>query len=190
MKKVVVTALCVVSIVCLSVHGFASDWPRFLGPSATGISTETGINKSWNEKPPKELWRLNLTDGGFAGPAAAGGKVFIIDHKGTNDIVRALDLTTGEEAWAFTYSEPGASNFGFARSTPAVDNGKVYTLSRSGQLHCLNAADGKKIWSKNIVAEYKGKAPKWLMSMSPAIDGDKLVMTPGGPNALVVTLNK
>lgn len=190
MKNVIVRALCVVSIVCLSVHGFASDWPRFLGPGGTGISPDTGINKAWNEKAPKELWRLPLTDDGHAGPAVADGKLYIVDHKGANDIVRALDLNTGKEVWTFEYPEDGKSNHGFARATPAIDNGKVYTLSRSGLVHCLAAADGKKVWSRNIVTDFKGKVPKWMIVMSPVVDGDKLIVAPGGPNALVVALNK
>ena len=186
----IVRTLCVVSIVCLSVHGSASDWPRFLGPGGAGTSADTGINEAWNEKAPKELWRLPLTDDGHAGPSVAAGKLYIVDHKGANDVVRALDLNTGEQVWSFEYPEGGGSNHGFARATPTIDNGKVYTLSRSGLLHCLAADDGKKIWGRNIIADFKGRVPQWLVAMSPVIDGDKLIVAPGGPNALIVALNK
>ena len=188
--KVVCKVLCVVVTVCLSLSVFAADWPLFRGPNADGISPDTGINKSWKEKPPKQLWKYDLSDDGFAGPSAAGGKVFIIDHIERDDVVRALDLNTGEQAWEFKYPEAGKSDWGFARSTPVISDGKVYTLSRSGTLHCLNAADGTKVWSLNIITDLNGQAPKWKVSMSPVIDGNKLIVTPGGKKSMVVALNK
>jgi len=178
------------AIISLSVSAYAADWPQFRGPNGTGISSETGINKSWKTKPPEVLWTMPLSDDGFAGPAVAEGKVFIIDHKRPNDVVRALDINTGEQLWAFQYPEIGGSNYGFARSTPAINGGKVYTLSRSGLLHCLSAADGAKVWSRNIIADFHGRPPKWQVAASPIIDGDKLIVAPGGQGAAVVALDK
>src|SRR5471030_570362 len=83
----------------------AADWPHFRGPDANGASSEKGINKDWKAKPPKELWKISMTDNGFAGPAIAAGKVFIIDHSGGEDIVRAIDFKTGKEVWRFAYAD-------------------------------------------------------------------------------------
>ncbi len=91
----------------------ASDWPQFRGPNANGISLEKGIDKNWNQKPPKELWRVPMSDDGFAGPCAAGGRVFIIDHIGKADIVRAIDVATGKDVWRYTYEDRDGANFGY-----------------------------------------------------------------------------
>ncbi|MHC4290411.1 MAG: hypothetical protein ACYSO3_06245, partial [Planctomycetota bacterium] len=76
-------------MLCLVICGFprlalAADWPRFLGPNANSISSEDGINKDWSSKPPKELWRISLTDEGYSGPAVKGDVLYILDHKETN----------------------------------------------------------------------------------------------------------
>ena len=186
------STLCVaLAVVCVGVFAFAGDWPRFLGPDANGISAEKGINKAWNEKKPAQLWTFKLSDGGFAGPSVADGKVFIIDRQGDNDVVRALEFATGKPVWEYPYPEPGKPDQGsFARATPTFDNGKLYTLSRLGLLNCLNAKDGKKIWAVNIKDTFKGQMPKWQYSMSPVIDGPNVIVVPGGPDAAVAVLNK
>ncbi|MCL4500068.1 MAG: PQQ-binding-like beta-propeller repeat protein [Chloroflexi bacterium] len=189
MKRMVFLAL-VAMLILTGVMAYAADWPVFRGPNGDGISTETGINKSWNQKPPKKLWETDMHDNGYAGPSVAGGKVFIIDHRGDSDILRAIDITTGELAWQYAYKDASKDNFGFARSTPAVDSGRVYTLSRLGTVNCLDAKTGKKICSRNICKDFNGKKPNWDYAMSPFIDGNKIILVPGGPDACVVALDK
>ncbi len=167
-----------------------SDWPRFRGPKGDGISTETGINKKWSARAPKPLWKVDLRDNGYAGPAVAGGKVYIIDHVGSQDVVRALDLKTGAEVWSYAYEDTAGANYGYARSTPTISGGKVYTVSRLGVVNCLDAAGGKKIWSRDVCADFGSERPSWDISGSPVIDGDRVVLAPGGRNAAIVALNK
>ena len=169
----------VLSAVLIPVTAFAADWPRFLGPNGDGISPETGINKDWARKPPKMLWKVRMSDGGYAGPSVADGKVFIIDHKGSNDIVRAINIKTGKDVWTSPYQDSPRENRGFARSTPTVAGGGLYTLSRLGVLNCFLLKNGTKVWSLDIKKEFRGRLPKWQMAMSPFVDGDKLILVPG-----------
>jgi len=166
------------------------EWPQFLGPNANGFSPEKGINKDWTKKPPAVLWKFEMSDGGYAGPSVADGKVFIVDHKEKKDIVRALDLQTGTEVWNFAYDEAIGNNYGFTRCTPVYNNGKVYTVSRVGMVHCLDAKTGAKVWVKNIITDFGGQRPQWDLSMSALVDGDKVILCPGGKDAAVVALNK
>ena len=182
-------------MLCLALCGpvfpaFGDDWPRFLGPNANSISTETGVNKNWNEKPPKELWRIPMTDEGYSGPAVKENILCILDHKETNDIVRAIDVATGEDIWNYAYPEPGRENHGFTRCTPTIDNGMVYTISRSGVVHCLNLADGTKVWRADVMADHGGEPPRWGASNSAYIDGDQLITIGAGENSHVVALDK
>jgi outer membrane protein assembly factor BamB len=167
----------------------AADWPHFRGPDSNGIAPDKGINKDWKAKPPKQLWSVDMGDNGFAGPIVAAGKVFIIDHAGGDDVVRAIDLASGKEAWKFTYADPGRDNYGFAHSSPAFDNGKLYTLSRTGHLHCIDAAKGAKLWDSNLRVDYQGQTGNWEYAASPIVDGNKLIVCPGGKNG-VVALDK
>ncbi len=186
-----VTSFVILIGVWLSIAACASDWPQFRGPSANGISPDKGINKNWGQKPPKMLWQTPMGDDGYAGPSVAGGKVFIIDHKGKeSDVVRAVDITTGKDVWHYSYPDTQGPNYGFSRATPAIDAGKVYVFGRMGLLTCLDAKTGKKVWSRDTFADFKGKKPGWLYAMSPVVDGNQVIVSPGGPDAGMVALNK
>jgi outer membrane protein assembly factor BamB len=177
------------TIVAATVQGGA-DWPQYRGPNTDGISPEKGINKNWAAKPPKMLWKVDLTDGGYSGPAVSGGMVYIIDHEGDQDIVRALSLADGQEAWRYAYGDTDQGNYGYARSTPTVSGGKVYTVSRLGVANCLNAKTGDLVWTRNVVGDYGSQRPQWDLAHSPVIDGQKLILCPGGQNAGMVALDK
>ena len=120
-----------------SLSATAADWPNFRGPNQNGISPEKGINTNWAASEPPLLWSTPLHDKGYAGPAVARGLVYVIDHEGTTDIVRAFALTSGKPVWQFAYEAPGNENYGFARATPTVDEGRIFTISRNGLIHCL-----------------------------------------------------
>jgi len=179
-------------VLCLAIPAalFAADWPRFLGPDGTGIAPDTGINKDWNQRPPKELWRFAMSDSGCSGPSVAGGRVYIIDHQGEDDVVRALDLSTANEVWKFAYAAPTQEDYGYARATPTIAEGKVYTLGRTGLVYCLDDQTGTEVWHRNIQADFGGQMPGWGYSMSVTVDGDAVVLCPGGPDASVVKLDR
>ena len=142
---------------CATAVAFGADWPRFRGPNGDGISPETGINKNWSQKPPKVLWTLKMSDNGYAGPAVAGGRMFIMDHQGQSDVLRAIDMATGSQVWEALCPDPEKDNYGFARCTPTIDDGKVYTLTRIGVVSCHDAKDGKPIWSRDIKKDFDGQ---------------------------------
>ncbi len=78
-----------------------------------------------------------------------------------------------------------------ARSTPTIDDGRVYAINPNGSLVCCDAATGKQIWHKDLKSDFGGnKADSWGYSESVLIDGDRLICTPGGDKATVVALNK
>jgi len=166
-----------------------SDWPRFRGPAGDGISTERGIRKDWKARPPAILWRVDMGDDGYAGPSVAGGTVFIVDHQGENDVVRALDLKTGKERWRCPYAEGSRNVYGFARATPTVANGRVYTLSREGRLLCLDARNGRLVWQVHLKADLKGESPMWGYAAPPLLDGKRLIVWPGGKQGAMAALD-
>jgi outer membrane protein assembly factor BamB len=167
----------------------AADWPHFRGPASNGIAPDTGINKHWAAKAPAKLWRLKLSDQGHGGPAVAGGKVFFIDHVGGDDIVRAVSLADGKDLWQHRYPDATLANYGFTRSTPAVDGDRVYTVSRQGKVHCLKAATGQVVWALDLVKDLGCKRPGWDYASSPLIDGERLILVPGGDKS-VAAVNK
>lgn len=176
-------------LLLLGMQVFAADWPYFLGPNRNGISPETGINKTWKTRAPKVLWTFPMGDQGYAGPSVAGNVLYILDHAGDQDIVRALNLTNGKQIWEYRYQDARRNNYGFSRATPVVAGGKVYTISRLGLVHCLDAKSGKKIWSRSLVKDLGGRKPTWDYSMSVLLDGKKAIVVPGAPNGAVAALD-
>lgn len=163
----------------------AADWPQYRGPDANGTAPDKGINKDWKAKTPRQLWRVDLGPGsGFGGPAVAKGVVYIIDHKSGNDILRTFDLQTGKPGWEFSYADQDKENWGFTRATPCINEGRVYTTSYLGKVHCLDAATGKLIWMRNL-SEFGGQMPGWGYAVSPIIQGNTLLVCPGGKENLV-----
>lgn len=167
-----------------------SDWPRFLGPAATGMSSERGINRDWQAHPPKLLWKIPMGDHGYACPSAAGDLVYIVDHDGSRDIVRALRLADGTEVWRFPYEETNQNKYGFARATPTIESGRVYTCSRSGRVHCVDARTGALIWKHDLIADFGGEHPMWDYAASPVVDGRRLLLCAGGAKGTIVAVDK
>ncbi len=179
-------------VVALTVAGsvLAADWPHWRGPDHDGLAPDTGINKDWNNNPPEVLWQTPMHDGGYAGPSVADGRVFIIDHEGAEDVVRAIDLQTGEDLWKTRYPDLAKANYGYSRSTPVYDNGRLYAVSFLGKVTCLDAADGQIIWQVDMPGQLGGRIPTWGYAMSALIDGDRVVVVPGAANGCVAVLDK
>ncbi len=179
----------IMASVLVNISVWADDWPRFLGSEANSMSSETGINKDWNNNPPKECWRVAMTDEGFSGPAIKDGVVYLHDHLDSNDVIRTLDAKDGREIWRYSYPEEGAENHGFTRATPTVENNRVYTISRTGVVHCLDTAKGELIWRADVMKRHGGEPPEWGAANSALIDGDRLIAIAAGQDSHVVALD-
>lgn len=177
-------AVCLAAFVLSVSACFAADWPHWRGPTANGIAPDTEINKDWKAKPPALLWRVDLSDKGYAGPCVAEGRVYIVDHEGEQDVVRCLSLADGQEIWRYAYPDAAGESYGFARATPAVSEKKVYTLSRLGTVNCLNALTGERLWSRHLVTDLGGRKPGYDYCASPIVDDQQLILMIGGDHLL------
>ena len=110
-----------------------------------------------------------------------------------NEFVAALAVNDGSQVWT-TQSARSApiagNNYPGARSTPTVDGERLYALGSDGDLVCLETATGQLRWQKNLRSDFGGKPGNWAYAESPLVDGDVLVVTPGGSQATMVALNK
>lgn len=99
--------------------------------------------------------------------------------KVAEDVVLCLDLNTGKTLWKC--KAPGEAVGRMASSTPCVANGRVYALG-SAQFYCVDAKDGKLLWSVPLPA----KAP----ASSPMVVDGVLVMNTGKLAAFDATTGK
>lgn len=179
----------------------ATDWPVFHGPKGDNISTETGLLNSWPKDGPTLLWQAkdigNTEFPGYSSVTIADGIAYTTGNvkqndndKAVNSVVFALDTKTGKELWKYDNGPGWTGHYPGDRSTPTVDDGRVYAFSSRGMLVCLDAKTGKEFWKRDLIKEYEATLPVWAYAESPVVDGDKLVCWPGGKKASVVALNK
>jgi len=158
------------------------------------MSRETGLMQSWPKDGPPLAWRVTGLGGGDGAPAVADGKLFVMGTQGDAEAVMALSEKDGKALW----SKPLGAKFSQRMPqsqegpgcTPTVDGDRLYVLSMSGELTCLQVSDGEIVWQRSLTKDFGGQVPVWSYRESPLVDGDKLVCTPGGPEALLVALNK
>jgi len=171
---------------------YAADWPQWRGPDRTGLSRETGLLRSWPPEGPKLVWKAEGLGGGYSTPSIANKRIFGMGYVEDAEVVWALATDNGQRIWG-TRIASANHEIGYdegPRSTPTVDGDRLYALGVSGDLVCLNVTDGKLLWRKNLVREFGGHVPGWGYSESPLVDGEKVVVTPGGREATLVALNK
>ena len=170
----------------------AKDWPQWRGPNRDGKSTETGVIKNWETHPPKLLWMGEGMGGGYAGVAVVGDRIYTTgDLAAAGQGVVAVNAKDGKVVWSTPITD-GAPKHGFegARCTPTVEGGLLWVTTSNGMVACLDTG-GKVLWKKDFGEEWGGKMMSgWGFSESVLIDGDKAVCTPGGPDAMMVALDK
>ena len=182
------------SVMCCAVAAVhAADWPQWQGPDRNRTSKETGLLKEWPAGGPRLIWTANELGTGYGSMSVAGNRVYLQGARGDKSVVIALNRADGKEVWAKALgpietkmrSDRGAG----PRGTPTVDGDRLYVLTENGDLACLKT-DGAILWQLNILKEFGGPQLQWLVSESPLIDGPHLVVTPGGPGAGMVKLDK
>lgn len=175
-----------------SIRAKVGEWPQWRGQDRTGLSQEKGLLKSWPEGGPKLLWKVTGVGGGYSTPSVVGGRIFGMGYRGEDEVVWARDARSGQEVWTSSGIAPANRRVGYAegsRCTPTIDGARMYALGVSGDLVCLETATGKEVWRKNLINDFGGRLPNWGYCESPLVDGEKLIVTPGGQKTLVA-LNK
>ena len=171
-------------------EGLGGSWPNFRGPNHDAVSAEAvGLARSWPPGGPKVLWSLDV-GAGYAGPAVARGRVYLLDHdeRRKADVLRCLSLADGKEIWQRWYSNPLRRQHGVSRTIPAVTDKYVVTLGPGGHVLCVDADTGRDRWSIDLVAEYGTTVPEWYAGQCPLIDDGRAIIAPAG-SALMIAVD-
>ncbi|MGB7217826.1 MAG: PQQ-binding-like beta-propeller repeat protein, partial [Vicinamibacterales bacterium] len=167
-----------------------SDWASFLGPLHNGVSPETKLSRTL---PPPLVWEFPKGTG-YASPAVAGGRLVFLHRLGNEEIVECLHPETGSSLWRFRYPTAFEDRYGYnngPRSSPVIDEGRVFTTGAEGKLHCLDLMSGTVVWRRDLRAEYMVPQDFFGTASTPLVEGRLLVINvgaPGGPS--VVGLDK
>lgn len=185
------------------------DWPNWLGPYGDGTWREDGIIDAVPGEGLKTVWRAEI-NGGYSGAVVSDGKLYVMDFvkgeeperttdgapvvsKGPSGLERILCLNSesGEKLWEHSYTTTlDVSYPGGPRTSPVLDDGRLYCLGTMGQLLCLDPASGKVHWEMNLAKEFDAKPPIWGYAANPLIVGEQLICLAGGEGSGVVALNK
>ena len=163
------------------------DWPQWRGPNRDDVSAETGLLQKWPDGGPKKVWTVSGLGGGYSTPSVAAGKIFGMGKIDADEHIWALNEADGSPAWSVSIGTAAKVGYGEGgRSTPTYANEKVYTVSMSGDLVCVNAKDGSPVWKKSYTKDFGGKVQSWGFSESVLVDGDAVIATPGSAAAAIV----
>ena len=164
-------------------------WPQFRGPDRNGFATGTQLARSWGAAGPRQLWSIEVGDG-YAGPAISRGRVYLMDYDPTNhrDALRCLSLADGRELWRYSYPVSVKRNHGMSRTVPAVAEKFVVAMGPKCHVLCCDAITGELIWSLDLVREFGATVPEGYAGQCPLIDGDQVILAPGGADALLIAV--
>ncbi|WDI42848.1 outer membrane protein assembly factor BamB family protein [Bremerella sp. P1] len=172
----------------------ANDWPQWQGLHRDAISQETGLMKTWPSDGPELAWRVTELGGGDSTPSIADGRIFGMSNRGEDEVVWALSEKNGEPLWVSklgpAYDQDMPQSKEGPGCTPTVDGKLLFVMGMAGNVACLNVEDGSIVWQRDLKEDFGGTIPRWSYRESPLIDGEKMIVTPGGNKATIVALDK
>jgi outer membrane protein assembly factor BamB len=166
-----------------------ADWPQWRGPNRDGKSSETGLMKSWPEEGPELLWSTNGIGKGWAPPSVAGNAIYVLGLVGSEEVLFALALD-GKLRWKTPCGAGWTKSNSGSRCQPTVLKNRLYVVTSMVQVSCLDAADGRIVWSVDAMDKFGGVNRSYGNAESPLVVDDKVIVTAGGTNASIVALNK
>lgn len=177
-------------VVCVSVLR-ADDWPQWRGPARDGRSAEPGALSDWSRHAPRLDWIVDGMGRGYASVAVVDGRLYTTGNFDDGQGVIAVDARTGQTLWrrTVTSGNPQHSYEG-SRCTPTVDGDRLYIITSDGRIACLKTDDGDIAWAHDFQQWGGRMMSHWGYSESPLVDGDRVICTPGGDDAMLVALDK
>jgi outer membrane protein assembly factor BamB len=167
-----------------------AGWPHFRGAGYDGRSGERGLADSWPLQGPPVLW-IKDVGAGYSGLIARGERIYTQGQGLTEQSLFALDADSGQTIWAHGYRWPyqAAGMFPGPRATPTWANGRIYFAAPDGLVGCVDAKDGRAIWSVHVMQKFKGRGVMFGYACSPVVEGGLVILSVGGEGASVVALD-
>ena len=165
-----------------------ANWREWGGPQRNFLTTSTGLfkagNTAWMSTPPKKLWERALGDG-YSAIAVEGAILYTGYRNGGNDVFAALDANSGKTLWEYAYAAPFKNDYAEGvgpgpYAMPQIIGDRVVTASGIGQIHSLNKADGKPVWSLDLYQNYGGNQLGFGYSSHALPYKDALIIAAGG----------
>jgi len=180
------------SVAFLAGENTGEDWPRFLGPRANGISSETGLLDKWTSNGPPVLWEIKIGTG-YGAPAVLGNRLVLHHRIGDEEVVECVAADTGKSLWHFNYPSQFIDPYGYnngPRCSPVLASNFCYTFGAEGKLICLEMATGKLVWQRDTAADFNVPNAFFGVGSTPILEGGLLIVMVGGqPNSGMVAFD-
>jgi outer membrane protein assembly factor BamB len=190
MRKALFTAIIGFTL-ALAAIAVADDWPQFLGPDRTGVYKGAPLSESWPTAGPRVAWRKTV-GAGFAGPVVVQNRLILFHRVAKEEVVESFDAKTGANQWRYAYPTTYRDDFGFdegPRAVPVVSGGIIYTFGAEGQLHAIELATGKKVWSEDTMRRFNVKKGYFGAAGSPLVEDGRVIANIGGEKAGIVAFD-
>jgi outer membrane protein assembly factor BamB len=190
---VLYSSVIILALLCASADAETGSWAQWRGPDRDGHSSDKGLLKEWPAGGPKLVWKATGLGLGYATVSLAGDRLYTMGDKQDANYLLALNAENGQPVWSARVGKTGAPGWGgFAgpRAAPTIDGDRVFAVGQYGELVCADAATGREIWRKHYVDDLGGELPEWGFSGMPLVDGDQVVVAPGGKRGNLAALNK
>lgn len=199
MRSRCVQTACAAGLVVAAMAGVAAQsrsansgasWPQWRGPQRDGRSPDTGLLKAWDADGPALAWEASGLGAGFSGVSIANGRIYTMGDIGGEQFVIAL-ADGGKMLWKTKVGPAWDDRYPGPRGTPTLDGDLLYAIGTEGDLVCLETATGKERWRRSLTRDFGGHSmSNWKFAESPLVDGDRVIATPGVPDAALVALDK
>jgi outer membrane protein assembly factor BamB len=168
---------------------FSQTFSEWRGEGRTGVYNETGLLKKWPEKGPEMLWSVTGLPKGNSSVVIGDRKLYITGTRGSQEVLIALDRN-GKKLWETSYGRAWEGSYPESRSTPTLEDNRIYVTSGMLDAACINALTGQLIWSVKVSDQFQGKPGLWGRAESPVVWGNMVYFTPGGEKTTMVALDK
>lgn len=147
---------------------------QFRGPGGLGVSLETRLPVTWNEKD-NIRWKVDLPGRGLSNPVIAEGRVFVTAASGWQQDrlhVLCFDLTSGNTLWERQLWATGTTlcnpKTNMAAPTPCTDGQHIFALFATCDLAAFDR-DGNLLWYRSLVGDYPTVGNNVGMAASPIL---------------------
>lgn len=178
-----------VTLIVLITPVFAQTTSEWRGVGRTGVYNESGLLKIWPEKGPELLWSVKGLPKGNSSVAIGNNMLYLTGTKDSTEYLMAFDMK-GNKLWETAYGRTWSASFPESRCTPTVNDNRIYVTAGKLDAACIDAANGKLIWSVKVNDLFEGVCGPWGNAESPVVSGDKVFFTPGGFKTSIVALDK
>jgi outer membrane protein assembly factor BamB len=174
-----VLATLIVAVTTAAAQNAAQDYPQWRGKSSDGSASAFIAPSTWPDSLTRR-WSVEVGEG-YATPLVIGDTVYVFARRDGNEVLLAIDVSSGAERWRSAYplpyapSGPTVAHGSGPKATPLFHEGKLFTLGISGILSAFDAKTGKRLWQTAAPAE----VPFYSAASSPVGATGVVIVHPG-----------